>query len=586
MDIPKPGVQDINTWDRIIANQDVLWNVFLQSDLKEVNRIAKNIPLSRVILEDSEWWRQKLEHDNPTIYNLLIRYLLPEQLKDVDWKLMYSYAEKGVYYTGIQNTYVTGSTLTGELFVRAIFNAGTLKLVDYEMIFDDIKDDYPVPASIVRRVIRKILDATNNLQDRKDLSRLRYSFNKDLNVQLVKATLFFDDGTAEDLANLEDLLNNSKKKDGSSKLEHDLDVIEMTRSMTALDFLIAHFGFGRMGYTINTSYYFLPVAARICPSLECFLQIVRNSGYNESEVVKLFEKKGVPQFFILKYLIEKLGVTPTKFILSETIKAGQLDGVEYLMSMISPSEHHGLLDAFSFLLLGTTVDSPDPSWIRQSRPDEYLAFQMERFRILEFLLQYPVFDEITLSVTLSSTKIFQVFDAKLTNELSLLKRKIIELIIHRLDYQILREDVEKLARDKFNLPSLKLILVDHRVSLIDLKTTKNLTILKLLPLAEKAQSKKLWTLRRISTLINLSNFQQYQLMEDLKEQNRLDPDLSRLLEDQNFIDAYLADNATLAEMLNTRDIRLKQHVNHPAAAALYARDIKTFNSLVPFSSKI
>ena len=159
-------------------------------------------------------------------------------------------------------------------------------------------------------------------------------------------------------------------------------------------------------------------------------------------------------------------------------------------------------------------------------------------------------------------------------------------MIHRLDRRISKEEVEELSKEKFNLPSLKLLLTDHRVSLGNLRRqTKHRTILELLSLAEEARKKTPWTLRRISTLKGLSFSQQYQLMKNLEAEGKLDSRLSQLLKNQDFIDAYLADNAMLSQMLSRKNYETRPNVNHAAAAALYADDLVTFNSLVPHSSQ-
>jgi hypothetical protein len=93
-----------------------------------------------------------------------------------------------------------------------------------------------------------------------------------------------------------------------------------------------------------------------------------------------------------------------------------------------------------------------------------------------------------------------------------------------------------------------------------------------------------FSLRIINEISDLSNEERFRIMLSFVEDNKLDDSTTKLMTNSDFIQAYLATNEELADMLNNKQIPVISHLNHAAAAALYAGDIETFKNLTPLSS--
>jgi ankyrin repeat protein len=147
-----------------------------------------------------------------------------------------------------------------------------------------------------------------------------------------------------------------------------------------------------------------------------------------------------------------------------------------------------------------------------------------------------------------------------------------------------------LASQNGHTEVVKLLLADKRV---DPSSKNNFAIqfasrfghTEIVKLLSEPRSKFLpkWSLQTIN-ILTLSNEEKFRVMLSLHEDNKLDDLTSKLIYNSDFIDAYLASNEQLADMLKTTQIPIIPHLNHAAAAALYSGDVGMFKTLTPLSS--
>lgn len=321
-------------------------------------------------------------------------------------------------------------------------------------------------------------------------------------------------------------------------------------------------------------------ASRVCQSVQCFKDFVQRKNINQDDLKILFESEAHPTFAVLRYLVEELGFDPTiedLESLDQAAYAGRVETVRYLL------KRDDVIDS----LEGSDSRAIDyvhgnrnlPRWVKRSNPQEYLKFFQKRFQIFQLLVRHRFYDDLLLEINPTKFYPFLTYDQEINNSLNKLIAKWLKLIIFRPDFN-LRIGLVKEAVKGQNSDAYKVLLMDFRMNIDAIKLR-----IKEIPESEietiRAEKDALpWTLMRVHTLKDLSVQKKYDLMVDLQAQGKIDSTLQDLLENPKFVEAYLMDDETLASKLEPPVI---PHVNHAAAAALYADEIDVFDSLVPFS---
>jgi len=300
-----------------------------------------------------------------------------------------------------------------------------------------------------------------------------------------------------------------------------------------------------------------------------------------SEELLLHAIKG-DELSVVKYLVEVHDVAVTTEVLISAIYYGSALIVDYFI--VSRPE---IFTSDALIVLSDNKKYR----LTPKNVEESIEFFRRRVETLDALLKSPMIDP-----SMDSSKVLKIIYPKFDREI--IGREMTEEIDHLISQylQLLLSDprVNPMsgimeAFQSHNDHALRVLVRDYRFDI-----TSVINIMKdcdscqdhfplVLELLESLKDTP-WSFQKINSLQGISNYGKYQLLVSLNSEDRMDEQSSRLSKNPNFQIAYLSTNDELAIILNERKIPVVSHLNHAAAAALYAGDMENFKLLVPRST--
>lgn len=328
----------------------------------------------------------------------------------------------------------------------------------------------------------------------------------------------------------------------------------------------------------NIKEYFLKVA-EIAPLsyLKSMISKYKLDIHDFSKELLLHAIKG-DELSIVKYLVEVHDVSVTSEVLISAIYYGSAIIVDYFI--ISKPE--------IFASEALIVLSDNKKYrVTPKNAEESIEFFSRRVETLGVLLKSPMIDP-----SMDESKVLKMIYPKFNREN--IGREMTEEIDHVISQYLLillsdpRVKPMKGIIEAFqshNEHAIRVIVEDYRFNImetIDIMTEYE-SYQNYLPLVMESLKETGWNFQKINSIQGMSNYDKYQLFVSLNP-SEMDDRSSKLLKNVNFQIAYLSTNDELANMLNDRKIPLISHINHGAAAALYAGDMDNFKLLVPRST--
>lgn len=550
--------------DLFRENKEILQALFDNMTDQEMTEYSKKFPSDATasLLADPYFWRNRFKNEFLDIY-----FIFENLDLGMGWKLLLEDASRIAYttpgdfsYKLIKNYLDDGRLyLTRIQAMNAIFDTKVISADDYYILSAGIPSifDYKcvLPPDTWKKYIGSYIAATNDLKNVK----------AEIIIKLIETALGIND------------VEHLKSIFEAAKITPDtLWSREQIRSAEALRIYIDVFK--------PPESIILVIAAQL-GLLEYFDKFQRGSIPKDLGEDLLLGAAQSGNLELLKHLID---VVETDFLegflwyspADIATSYGKSEIAKYLLSQFADDETY-LNDMLKTAI--STDKFPDIWCLGANKKIEIIN---ERIEILKLLSQYPqiVFSDKELQHnTYPNLRLYSQDNIKILQSLA---TEIAKFFFQDPRFKIPSQFISFAISEGYKELS-ELLLLDYRTNLDNLGKFDKAIRSKYSDILATMKEKKKelpQTLLTVHTLPKLSYKEKYKLLQDLDKVGKLDSLTSELVKNDKFKKAYLVSNEELARMLNDANIPYVPHLNHAAAAALYADDIESFRLSTPESS--